>query len=144
MKRYIVIILFISLCFKGAIAQNDSFQVSIDNELHNCLIDTFGVIGQTHCLMIAINDWDSVMNLNYNILIELLYEEDKKNLSDNQIKWEEYRRSEIELVEKIENQYYLQNPRMTIYPQIALEKEMNITKLRAIELYDYYKLMNKK
>ncbi len=105
MKRYIVIILFISLCFKGAIAQNDSFQVSIDNELHNCLIDTFGVIGQTHCLMIAINDWDSVMNLNYNILIELLYEEDKKNLSDNQIKWEEYRRSEIELVEKIENQY---------------------------------------
>ena len=142
MSKIIVAILLITVELLNA--QTNSEVNKIEKELNQCLTDSSGVTGQFNCLNKAAENWEKLMQKKYNLLLKILPEEERQDLINAQKKWEEYEIVEALLAEKIESRYYSLNPKMTIYPQIAEERKMNLLKTRAIELTEYCNLITDK
>ena len=131
----------ISFSLRG---QTDTSFNYIDKKLDNCLSDTAGVMGQNYCLHTAIEDWTKEMNKTLTLLSDILSPEQKQKLATAQEKWKLYKNSEVELAEKLEKAYFDQNPSILVYPQIVIEREMNIIKTRVADLINYYNLLKSK
>ncbi|MFA7380363.1 MAG: lysozyme inhibitor LprI family protein [Bacteroidia bacterium] len=144
MKKQTLILLLIISTVKLSIAQSDTLFNYIEKRMHQCLLDTSGVMGQSFCLSNAVNDWTKELEKYDKLIIAKLAGQLKQDYIESQSKWRAYMNSEIALAEQLEKKYYEENPQMILYPQIATERELNVIKTRVLELVDYLNLISNK
>jgi uncharacterized protein YecT (DUF1311 family) len=110
----------------------------IDNKMNQCLEspESQSTMGIRECSNRAKEDWEKELNSVYKRLVKLLSKEDQDLLKKSQLAWLEFRKKEIEylwsMISKLEG---------SMYPMIADEKEMEITRKRTLELIDYEKII---
>jgi hypothetical protein len=143
MKKYFLFIPFL-LLVSLLHAQEDSVISKIEYELHNCLADTIGTIGQYNCIFTAKEKFDSLILNKYKVILEILPENDKVIFIESQKIWEEYKIADLQFFDKVETLYFNSDYKITIYPPLLINKELSIVKARYIELSEFYKLLSVK
>lgn len=106
----------------------------IDLALQQCLDseENFTTKGMADCVLKALDKWDSMLNKNYNELLQLLSDTQKEKLKTSQVIWLEFRDKEIDF----SNQLYY-DMQGTMWHTIATDRKLELTKNRALELSGY-------
>ena len=96
--------------------------------------DTYVTAVMANCTHEARLKWDSEVSKHYDLLMEILNEDEKLILKESQIAWEKFRDAEFKNIESI----YPQNA--TLYITIRAADKKAIVKERAQQLKMYYKV----
>jgi uncharacterized protein YecT (DUF1311 family) len=130
MKKIIIIIFLLLPLFTLAQSKEEH---PIDSILTVCLDSNQSTQGMISCLQTAQESWDKELNKYYELLINVLSDEEKTALRSSQKKWLDYRNAESEFSG-------LMHTKMegTMYLIFHADRAMDIVKKRALELKDYY------
>jgi uncharacterized protein YecT (DUF1311 family) len=127
--KYVLSFIFILTC--SVLSQEK--QTEIDTLYKICIDNNPSTQGVIHCAGIAEEAWDKEMNQYYNLLMDVLKEDEKIKLKDSQLKWVAFRDSEFDFSGTM---YY--NLGGTMWLVANADKRVDIVKARALELKDYY------
>ncbi len=136
MKSIVTLILFLSL--NRVFGQTDK-EHPIDVELETCLSysENQTTIGMTQCVVRAIEKWDKELNTKYQLLLNLLTDEQKVKLRNAQRQWLAFRDKEIEF----SNQLYT-DMQGTMWGIVAAQTKLELTRQRTLELTKYISNLN--
>lgn len=111
----------------------------IDQLLHNCLtaIDGQTIDGMVGCMNIAHEKWEQEMEYYLNLLMAKLNDSQKNALKHSQESWLKFREMEYKYLESLYS-----TKKASSYKPILAEEKMNITKVRSIELKEYYEILS--
>ena len=133
-KFFIILFSFLSLVtFSQTKKENP-----IDIQEKKCLDkDDISNAEQCNCTIKAQEDWDKELNKYYTILKTKLRKEDFEVLKNSQKQWISYRDKEFLFISK----YFFEIKEGTIWYCIAEGKKKEIIKSRALELKNYYEML---
>lgn len=133
-KFFIILFSFLSLVtFSQTKKENP-----IDIQEKKCLDkDDISNSEQCNCTIIAQEGWDKELNKYYTILKTKLHKEDFEVLKNSQKQWISYRDKEFLLISK----YFFEIKEGTMWYCIAEGKKKEIIKSRALELKNYYEML---
>ena len=136
MKNYILTAL-LTLSINLSFGQTEE-KHPIDIQRENCLdIDSNQTtIGMVDCERITADLWDKQLNEYYNSLMKLLNKEEKQSLKESQLKWLEYRDSEMKFYGSFYN-----NMDGTICKIVAAGRRCDVIRTRALELKEYLDIL---
>ena len=106
---------------------------TIDSVCSKCIGQNQSTLGMMQCTYQAQLAWDSVMYKYYNLLMDILKDDEKELLKNAQNTWTSFRDIEFRFSETT---YY--NIGGTMYHIICSDSKMNIVRTRALELKGYY------
>jgi uncharacterized protein YecT (DUF1311 family) len=133
-KFFIILFSFLSLVtFSQTKKENP-----IDIQEKKCLNkDNISNAEQCNCTIKAQEDWDKELNKYYTILKTKLRKEDFEVLKNSQKQWISYRDKEFLFISK----YFFEIKEGTMWYCIAEGKKKEIIKSRALELKNYYEML---
>ena len=110
----------------------------IDIQEKKCLDkDDISNADQCNCIIAAQEGWDKELNRYYNLLKTKLKNEDFEVLKNSQKQWISYRDKEFLFISK----YFFELKQGTMWYCIADGKKKEIIKSRALELKNYYEML---
>ena len=110
----------------------------IDIQGKKCLDkDDISNADQCNCIIAAQEGWDKELNRYYNLLKTKLKNEDFEVLKNSQKQWISYRDKEFLFISK----YFFELKQGTMWYCIADGKKKEIIKYRALELKNYYEML---
>ena len=136
MKKLFVAALFLALTI-SVLAQNRTAVNLIDKRLNRCLDSTHSTTASMiECSAQAYKEWDVELNKYYKLLMATPDSETKTKLKTAQIAWLAYRDYEFILVDR----FYTNDG--TMWGPIRINKKMEIVRQRALDLKEYYDVLN--
>jgi len=115
-------------------------QYRIDTTYRECLYQSENQVYQMmDCGDKARNSWDVELEKYYNLLMTVLIAGEREKLKTAQKRWEQYKDSEYTFAGT--TYYNLQGP---VWKIVALDREVEVVKHRAMELKTYYELLTEK
>lgn len=132
------IILFSIFSFTVFSQTKSKKENSIDIQEKKCLDkDDISNANQCNCIISAQEGWDKELNKYYNLLKSKLKNEDFEVLKNSQKQWISYRDKEFLFISK----YFFEIKQRTMWYRIADGKKKEIIKSRALELKNYYEML---
>jgi uncharacterized protein YecT (DUF1311 family) len=138
MKRILLIIfiLFNSIAFSQTQEKDEN---SIDKVEAKCLDkNDISNAEMCNCIIKARESWDKELNKYYGVLKTKLPKEAFEVLKESQKQWLSYRDKEYLFISK----FYFEVKEGTMWYAVAENKKMEIVKSRAIELKEYYRMLD--
>lgn len=130
-----LIVLFLFLSITKVVAQVKEHQ--IDKQLRKCLDSTQSTTASMlDCTGVAYDAWDKELNKYYKNLMATLGAEGKAKLKTAQVNWLTFRDNEFKLIDA------LYNNEGSMWGPIKLKRQMEIVRARALELKEYYEMIN--
>lgn len=115
-------------------------QYKIDTTYRECLYSSENQVYQMMgCGDKARDSWDVELEKYYNLLMTVLIVGEREKLKTAQKRWEQYKDSEYAFAGT--TYYNLQGP---VWKIVALDREVEVVKHRAMELKTYYELLTEK
>lgn len=138
MRNYFPVSLLFVLFASANLFAQDS-KNPIDIYLDTCMEKNPSTMGILKCTDEAFKLWDAELNKYYKLLMGVLNESDAKTLKDAELKWIEFKEKEFANLEHI----YSKMEGTMYIPMHALSK-LEIVRIRANQLRDYYELLTDK
>ncbi len=133
--KYIVLLSLVFCLILQASGQQEIKEHPIDQQLKACLntAQNQNTAGMIACTNRALEQWDKELNKNYNLLLTKLAADEKEKLKAAQRNWIAWRDKEMEFAKTM----YL-NLQGTMWRVVLAERQMELTKQRALELQSYH------
>jgi uncharacterized protein YecT (DUF1311 family) len=133
MLKPVVLFLAIMLVTINSFAQPQTKLYKIDSVLNKCIKKNNSDHGMSDCLQRAESSWDKELNNYYRLLLTKLDTIGRKNLRESQRQWLIYKDKEIIFLSEVYSK-----KEGTMWDLLITDKQMQITRQRAIELSGYY------
>ncbi|WP_264523286.1 MULTISPECIES: lysozyme inhibitor LprI family protein [unclassified Flavobacterium] len=136
-KTLVTVFLFFSIiAFSQTNKKNEN---PIDVLESKCLNkDDISNADMCNCTIQARESWDKELNKYYNLLKAKLPKEAFDSLKESQLQWLKYRDKEYAFISK----FYFEVQQGTMWYTVAENRKKEIVKTRAIELQQYYKMLD--
>lgn len=128
------------LCFLTVFAQEPPVERhSIDVEMENCIKQdsTQSMEGVGRCELAAMNAWKAEVQKNYEMLLAIFPESGQKKLTESQKRWKSYADAETLFARGAYN-----DKGRFPYSVVPLSRAIDIFRQRAMDLKEYYDLLN--
>ncbi len=124
-KLFLIIIMLFPVCY-----------ASECDSTHNECLAYQSTQEQVECLIAETACWDSLLNINYKLLMKLLTDIEKDKLRIAQRNWITFKEKEIDFLDQL----FSWNPKTkgTIVKLYRVKHIMELTKSRALVLKEYY------
>jgi uncharacterized protein YecT (DUF1311 family) len=148
MRQIQLLVCYLIVITTKTIAQNSpiiaksltSEQYKIDTTYRECLYSSENQVNQMmNCGGRARDSWDTELEKYYDLLMTILIPGEREKLKTAQRRWEQYKESEYMFAGT--TYYNLQGP---VWKIVALDREVEVVKHRAMELKTYYELLTEK
>lgn len=134
----LIILLFSLFSFTSFSQTKNKKENPIDIQEKKCLDkDNISNADQCNCTIKAQEGWDKELNKYYSLLKTKLKSEDFEILKNSQKHWIAYRDKEFLFISK----YFFEIKQGTMWYAVAEDKKREIIKFRAIELKNYYEML---
>lgn len=136
MKKSILFFIVV-LFFVSAKLFSQESNHPIDKYLESCMEKDNSTAGMVKCTEEATKMWDDELNKYYKLLMKTLDDESAKTLKASELIWIEFKDKEFENIEKIYSKL-----EGTMYIPMLYYAKLEVIKTRALQLNDFYDLLN--
>lgn len=127
---------FISFQSLGQNYNTESHQIDLKKEQCHNDESNQTTYGMMECEAIAREEWNNEITKYYSLLMSVLNPQEVEKLKISQNNWIKYKESEYDYAETI---YY--NMKGTMWRIVAISRECEISKRRALSLKGYYEML---